>query len=122
MAAAYSVVLVTVPDKKTAAKLGRGLVEGRLAACVNVVGDVSSIYRWQGKIAEASELLLVIKTKSALVPEIVEFVRKNHPHSVPEVISLPIQQGHRPYLDWIGAGTVFTKPKSPEPSRTRITP
>lgn len=122
MANPYSVVLVSVPDKKTANKVGRGLVEARFAACVSMVPEVTSIYRWQGKVEEASELLLVIKTRTALVPELSEFVRKLHPHSVPEIIALPIHHGHRSYLDWIGASTIFTKPRSSEPARSRFAP
>ena len=111
MANPYCVVLVTAPDKKTSEKLAKGLVEARLAACVNVLPGLSSVYWWQGKVKTADELLLVVKSRTNLVPEIITFVRQNHPYSTPEVLSLPILQGNPAYLDWLGANTLLTKPK-----------
>lgn len=110
MAAAYNVVLVTVPDRKTAEALAEGLVGAKLAACVNVIPGLTSVYWWEGKVDKAEELLLVAKTRSGLVPELAEYVRKNHPYAVPETISLPILDGNPAYLDWLGANTLFAKP------------
>lgn len=107
MATPYSVVLVTVPDKRAADSLAEGLVSSRLAACVNVVPGVASIYWWEGKVERSEELLLIIKTRSDLMPELCEHVKKNHPYSVPEVISWPIAEGHPGYLDWLGANARF---------------
>lgn len=109
MATPYCVVLITVPDRKVAEKLQHGLVERKLAACVNAIPGVSSVYRWEGQVEKAEEILLICKTRSALTPELTEFVRKNHPSSVPEVISLTIETGSMPYLDWLGANTIFAK-------------
>ncbi len=109
MSTSYCVVLITVPDIKTAEKIQNGLVERKLAACVNAVPGVSSVYRWEGKVEKANEILLVCKTRAALTPELAEFVRKNHPASVPEIISLAIETGSTPYLDWLGANTIFIK-------------
>ncbi len=109
MATSYCAVLVTVPDIKTAKKLQNGLVERKLAACVNAIPGVSSVYRWEGKVEKTEEILLICKTRSALTPELAEFVRKNHPSSVPEVISITIETGSKPYLDWLGANTIFAK-------------
>jgi periplasmic divalent cation tolerance protein len=105
----YSVMLVTVPDEATADKLANELVERKLAACVNIIPKVKSVYRSEGKVEKADELLLTIKTRRALVLEIGEFIRKNHPYDLPETISLPIGAGTKQYLDWIGANTVFAK-------------
>ena len=106
----YRVVLITCPDKAQADKLARGLVEARLAACVNVVPGVESHYRWEGKLESASELLLIAKTRAGLTPEVASFVRKNHSHSVPEVLAVDVAGGSAPYLDWVGANTILSKP------------
>lgn len=108
----YCVAFVTVPDKDKAKDLARKLVKSKLAACVNIVPQISSVYWWEGKIEETEELLLVLKTRAGLVPELVDFVKKNHPYKVPEVISLAIGDGNAQYLDWVGAHCKFSKPPS----------
>jgi periplasmic divalent cation tolerance protein len=95
------VVLVTVPDHETAAGLARRLVEEGLAACVNVVPGVRSIYRWQGALQEDAEILLIAKTRAALVPALAARVGALHPYELPEVIALPVVAGSEPYLDWV---------------------
>ncbi|MDE2293730.1 MAG: divalent-cation tolerance protein CutA, partial [Elusimicrobia bacterium] len=107
MSRPYSVALITVPDKAAADKLVDGLVNGKLAACVNVVPGVESTYWWKGKVEKAKELILLAKTRTDLMPEVCEFVRKNHPASIPEIISWPIDRGFELYLDWVGANTRF---------------
>ncbi|AEB11764.1 divalent-cation tolerance protein CutA [Marinithermus hydrothermalis] len=99
------VVLVTVPNEETAKTLARTLVEERLAACVNIVPGLTSVYRWEGKVVEDAELLLVIKTTEARFAALEARVRALHPYTVPEVIALPIQAGARPYLEWLAAET-----------------
>jgi periplasmic divalent cation tolerance protein len=98
------VVYVTVPPDTTGRALARALVEERLAACVNLL-PVESIYQWQGQVEEGAELLLVIKTRRALLDPLSARVRALHPYSVPEVIALPIEAGWPPYLQWIAAET-----------------
>ncbi len=98
-------VLVTVPNRKIAQSLARGLIKKRLAACVNVVPGLISHYRWQGKLCVDHELLLIIKTRAALFPNLKRFVRENHPAQVPEIISLPIFEGDKDYLAWIAQST-----------------
>jgi periplasmic divalent cation tolerance protein len=95
------VVLVTAPDADTAARIARTLVEEKLAACGNVVPQVRSIYRWEGKVEDASEALLVLKTARARFKEIVDRVRAIHPYEVPEIVALPIAAGYDAYLDWV---------------------
>ncbi|KAM8879724.1 protein CutA homolog [Spinachia spinachia] len=101
-AGTHSAAFVTCPNEGVAKDLARAIVEKKLAACVNIVPAITSVYEWQGKIEEDSEVLLMIKTRSSKVPALAEYVRSNHPYEVAEVISLPIDQGNPPYLKWIG--------------------
>ncbi|XP_046404406.1 protein CutA homolog isoform X2 [Ischnura elegans] len=98
---AHSVAYVTAPSEEVAKKLAKGIVSGKLAACVNIIPKVTSIYEWKGEISEDAEVLMMVKTRTSRVEQLVEFIRKNHPYELPEVISLPIQKGNPPYLDWI---------------------
>ena len=110
MATRYRVLLITVPDKKVGLKLTQGLVDGKLAACVNFIPGVESYYRWKGKVEKSNEVLLLVKTQKHLVDTIVSFVRENHPYELCEVVSLPVTEGHKEYLEWIGASTNPPKP------------
>lgn len=97
----HVVVLVTVGSEEEGARIGRTLVEERLVACANLVPGVVSTYRWQGHIEQATETLLVLKTRQELVPQIVTRVRALHSYTVPEVIALPVVGGNPAYLQWI---------------------
>lgn len=97
----HCAAFVTCPNDKVAKDLARGIVESKLAACVSIIPAITSVYEWQGKIQEDSEVLLMIKTRSSKVPDLTQYVRANHPYEVAEVISLPIDQGNPPYLKWI---------------------
>ena len=97
----YIVVFVTAKDKEQAKTIADGLLKDRLAACVNVVGGVQSFFWWSGKIDQAGEVLLVIKTKKVLFKKIVLKVKALHSYDVPEVIALPIIGGNFDYLKWI---------------------
>ena len=97
----YTVCLVTVEDKKSAAKITDCLLKLKLAACVSAVSGLSSVYRWQGKIERASETLLIIKTRAALRSAVTAAVRLHHPASVPEILFFNIAGGSRAYLDWL---------------------
>ncbi|CAF0877031.1 unnamed protein product [Didymodactylos carnosus] len=97
----FSACFVTVPNEDVGKKLAYSIVEGKLAACVNILPQVKSIYVWESKIQEDSELILMIKTQHSKVPALIEHVKQNHPYSVPEVIELPILQGNPAYLKWI---------------------
>lgn len=98
-------ILVNVPDESTAHNMARTLVEGRVAACVNVLPGVRSVYRWQGKIEEASEVTLLIKTTQARYMDLEVAVKAAHPYDVPELIALPIVAGLAEYLSWIATET-----------------
>jgi len=97
---AYRVILITTPTDK-GEELARFLVENKLAACVNVVNRVKSIYWWQGKIEEDSESLLIVKTSEDKVDELITKVKQVHPYTVPEIIALEIKEGNPDYLKWI---------------------
>lgn len=96
------IVLTTAGTKEEAHKIARGLVERRLAACVNIVPQVESVYRWQGKVEEATEWLLVIKTKAGAFGRVREAIRELHSYEVPECVGLAVEDGSTEYLAWIG--------------------
>ena len=98
-------VLVTVPTPERAAEMARTLVDERLAACGNVVPGLRSIYRWEGKVQEDDEALLLLKTTRARFEALRDRVLALHPYEVPEVIALPVEAGSAAYLGWIAAET-----------------
>ncbi len=97
----HIVVLITTPSKEDADSIGRHLVESRLAACVNILPSVTSIFRWEGKLCEEAESLLIVKTQSERFDRLSQEVRARHRYAVPEIIALPIVRGSPDYLDWI---------------------
>jgi len=94
------VVLITSPPEHSL-RIARSLLEERLAACVNIVGGVRSLYWWRGSIEESREDLLVVKTSRRLLPKLEEYVKRIHPYEVPEVIALPITWGSKEYVEWL---------------------
>lgn len=99
------VVLTNLPDRATAVKLARELVERRLAACVNVLADCTSVYRWKGEIETAQEVPVLIKTRTALYDELEAAISEVHPYELPEIIAVPVVRGLADYLEWVSAGT-----------------
>jgi periplasmic divalent cation tolerance protein len=95
-------VTTTLPDRDAANRLGRRLVEERLAACAQIVGPVSSVYWWQGEVETASEWYCNLKTIAARVPALMARVRELHPYETPEIIVLAVVEGDAAYLGWIG--------------------
>lgn len=91
----------TCPDEATAQGIAEALVGARLAACVNLIPGLTSIYRWAGQIERAAEVLLLIKTTATQYPLVEEAIRARHPYELPEIIAVPVQQGFSPYLDWV---------------------
>ncbi len=98
----FIVVFVTAGSTAEGERLARALVEERLAACVNRIAAVQSVYRWEGKVEESTEELLVIKTRADRFAALEKRVRELHSYSVPEVIALPIMNGSEAYLKWLG--------------------
>ena len=97
----YVVVIITTPNKEEAVKIVRSLLEERLIACANIVGPVSSLFWWQGKVDEENEFLVFMKSHERLFKKLSERVTEIHSYDVPEIISLPIIKGWVPYLDWL---------------------
>jgi len=91
----------TTSTKEDAGKIAAALVEERLAACVQIVEPITSVYRWQGAIEEEKEILLLIKTTRDLVPSIAALLDRIHPYDVPELIATPITDGSSAYLSWL---------------------
>ena len=98
------VALSTVGTAEDAERIARALVERGLAACVNVVPGVTSIYRWKGKLETEEERLLVIKTRADGFEALRAALVAHHPYEVPVVLALPVAAGHAPYLEWLDAG------------------
>ncbi|MBT3056341.1 MAG: divalent-cation tolerance protein CutA [Candidatus Thiodiazotropha sp. (ex Codakia orbicularis)] len=94
-------ILCTAPDRETALKLSRSLLEQRLAACVNLSPPVTSVYHWQGRLEESEEILLLIKTTKQQYNNVEATLRAQHPYELPEIIAVPVVQGLDDYIDWV---------------------
>lgn len=98
----YIVVLITVPSNEVAKKISDILLDQKLAACINIVPQINSLYTWEGKLNNDEEVLMIVKTRSDLFEkEFIDAVKSVHPYEVPEIIALPILMGSKSYLDWI---------------------
>ena len=97
-------VYVTAPDEETARKLARLAIERRLAACATML-PAQSIYTWEGRLQEAREVVLFLKTRRSLVPDLTRALEEEHPYEVPCIVALPIVGGAQAYLDWVEAET-----------------
>ena len=100
-----TLIYITVGSTKEARAIGRKLVEERLAASVNIFDNIHSIYWWGGQMQEEPEAVLIAKTKQVLVSVVIEKVKAMHSYELPCIVSLPIADGHGPFLDWIGKET-----------------
>ena len=94
-------VYMTASDRDEAARIGRCLVEERLVACVNIIDGMQAIYRWEGEICEDTEAVLIAKTEADRLTPLIARVNELHSYSTPCVVSLPIEEGSAPYLEWI---------------------
>lgn len=101
----YVIIFITASSYEEARKVADALVTQKKAACVNIVPKVNSLFRWKGKIEDAEENLLVVKTRAKLLSEVVSTVKAVHSYEVPEIIALPIIEGNPDYLKWIDEET-----------------
>ena len=102
-------VLTNLPDRASAQRVADVLIENHIAACVNILAECSSIYRWQGKIETASEVPLLIKTTRAAYPRLEASIRAHHPYELPEIIAVPVSAGFPGYLQWVTRETQTTE-------------
>lgn len=101
------VVLITAPSEEVGRGIAQALLENKLAACVNIVAPINSLYLWQGDINDDEEVLLIVKSRAELFEQgLIPTVKEVHPYDVPEIIALPILLGDQDYLDWIEAETI----------------
>jgi len=96
------IVLVTAPNIEEASRIADALVGGRLAACVNIVSGIESVYRWEGRVARDSETLMIIKTTDERYAELEVQIKALHSYTTPEVIAIRIERGSEAYLKWLG--------------------
>ena len=98
-------VLTNVPDNAVAERIAHALIDARAAACVNILAECRSVYRWQGVVETANEVPLLIKTSAEAYPRVEQLLRECHPFAVPEIIAVPIEQGLPAYLAWVATET-----------------
>ena len=97
----HIMLLCTCPDRETAASLAHKILQDSLAACINILPGIESVYRWQGKVEQDTEVLMLIKSLSRAADELERIITQNHPYELPEIITVPIDAGSNDYLQWI---------------------
>ncbi len=103
MEKAYIIVMVTTASKQEAEKIAQRVLNERLIACANIIGPVSSLFHWSGKIEKAEEYLIFMKSRKDLFEKLAENVKALHSYQIPEIIVLPVIGGLKAYLDWLGS-------------------
>jgi periplasmic divalent cation tolerance protein len=98
-------VITNLPDRAAAGKLAEALIDGRLAACVNILSPCRSVYRWQGKVQHDEEFPLLVKTTRERYAALEQAIRAAHPYELPEIIAVPVERGLPAYLDWVAQQT-----------------
>ncbi|MEO1856722.1 MAG: divalent-cation tolerance protein CutA [Rubritalea sp.] len=95
------IVCINFPDKNCARQIGTALIEKQLAACVNIIPEIESIYRWKGKVCAEKEVMAMVKTTLSRYKQLEKYVLESHPYDVPEVVSFPLNKGSETYLNWV---------------------
>jgi len=101
MSGEFCIAYITCSDSEEARRIGRSLVKNRLAACVNIIPGMESLYWWKGKIEEGKEAVLLAKTRTGLMQELTAEVKRLHSYDIPCVVSVPVSEGNKEFLDWI---------------------
>ena len=101
MSTNYVIILVTTSSKQEAEKISKHLLEDRLIACANIVGPVTSIYQWSERIEKAEEFLMIMKSGKHLLAKVTDVVKTMHSYEAPEILSIPVEEGSKTYLDWL---------------------
>ncbi len=101
----FIIVLVTTANKAEAEKISQTLLKDKLIACANIISPITSFFHWQGKIDQAEECLVIMKSRADLFSELADRVKSLHSYEVPEILALPIMEGSAAYLDWLGSVT-----------------
>jgi periplasmic divalent cation tolerance protein len=104
-------VFTNLPDRTSAERIARALVDKRAAACVNILAECISVYRWEGKMESAGEVPLLIKSTRAAYPRLEKIIRKHHPYELPEIIAVPVGAGLPDYLQWVAQETLSPDPE-----------
>jgi len=102
---AVLLVVTNAPDRAVAQKIANALIEQQLAACVNVLAECASVYRWKGAVESAAEVPLLIKTRAEQYAAVEAAIRSLHPYELPEIIAIPVERGLPAYLEWVEAQT-----------------
>ena len=100
----YCIAMTTLEDEESASRLARLVVEGKLAACVQLM-HIRSTFNWEGKVEDAAEVLVLMKTRADVYEQLQQFIRDNHPYDVPEILKIPVTGGFGPYLSWVNDNT-----------------
>ena len=100
------IILTNAPDRVIARRIADALIERKLAACVNMLAECTSVYRWKGQIETATEVPLLIKTRADIYDDVEAAIRSLHPYELPEIIAVPVGRGSSDFLDWVNAQTV----------------
>jgi len=106
-------VMTSLPDQAAAQELARTLIERRLAACVSVLAQCTSLYRWRGVVEDATEVPVLIKTTAGRYAELESALRILHPYELPEIVAVPVARGLPAYLEWVAAETVLPEISTP---------
>lgn len=99
------ILLTTIDDLPKAKEIARRLIIERLVACVNILPELQSVYKWQGEVVEEGEILMIMKTSGRQVSTLIDRLKELHPYEVPEAVAFSVERGHGPYLDWVVAET-----------------
>ena len=107
MTSEYCIAMTTLEDEESASRLARSVVEAKLAACVQLM-HIRSTFCWEGRVDDATEVLVLMKTRAGVYERLQKFVRDNHPYELPEILQIPVTTGYGPYLSWVNDNTTGT--------------